>query len=71
MLSSQTLLSATDVARTLRISRQALHDMKRRGAAPESVRVGSVSVTTLDSFIDWIARELCRATRRRWMRRLG
>jgi predicted DNA-binding transcriptional regulator AlpA len=71
MLSTQRSLSSTDMTRVLGISRQALCDMKRRGGAPKSIRVGSVSLTPVQSFIDWIARELARATRPRFLRRLG
>ena len=71
MLSAEKLLSATDVQRVLGLSREGLRKMRGRGEAPKSVRVGCVAVTPLDSFISWIAQELCRATRPRFLRRLA
>ena len=63
MLSAEKLLSATDVHRVLGLSREGLRKMRARGEAPKSVRVGSVNVTPLGSFLDWVSRELARACR--------
>jgi hypothetical protein len=71
MLSAETLLSATDVQRVLGLSREGLRKMRARGEAPKSVRVGSVNVTPLGSLLDWVSRELARACRPKWMRRLA
>ena len=71
MLSAQRLLGSSDVQKVLGISREALRKMRLRGEAPKSTRVGCVAVTPLDSFVDWISRELSRACRPRWMRRLA
>ena len=71
MLSTQRLLSSTDVQAILGISREGFRKLRQRGAAPKAERCGSVSVTPVSSFIDFIARELARATRPRWIRRLS
>jgi predicted DNA-binding transcriptional regulator AlpA len=71
MLSADRLLSATDVVKVCGISREALRKMRQRGEAPPATRVGCVTITLLDSFVDWIAKELARATRPRWLRKLA
>lgn len=71
MIKTDRLLSATDIIRACGISREGLRQMRRRGAAPPAQRVGGVSITTLDDFVGWIARELSRVTRPRWMRQLA
>ena len=71
MLSAEKLLSATDVQRVLGLSREGLRKMRARGEAPKSMRVGCVAITPLNDFVSWIARELSRTCRPRWMRRLA
>jgi predicted DNA-binding transcriptional regulator AlpA len=71
MLSAEKLLSATDVQRVLGLSREGLRKLRKRGDGPKSMRVGSVNVTPLRSFLDWVSRELARACRPKWMRRLA
>jgi hypothetical protein len=70
MLSANTLLSSTDVTKVLGLSREGLRQLRQRDAAPPAIRVGSVAVTPLDAFVDWVAKELARACRPRWMRKL-
>jgi hypothetical protein len=64
LLSTENLLSATDVQRVLGLSREGLRKLRRRGDGPPSTKVGAVSITPLDSFVDWISRELSRTCRR-------
>jgi predicted DNA-binding transcriptional regulator AlpA len=71
LLSTQRLLSATNITEILGVSREGLRKMRQRGEAPKSTRVGSVAVTTFDDFLTWIAGELSRTCRPRWLRRLG
>jgi len=71
MLSAEKLLSATDVQRVLGLSREGLRQLRKRDAAPPSMKVGCVAVTPVPSFVDWLAKELARACRPRWMRRLA
>jgi hypothetical protein len=71
MLSAEKLLSATDVQRVLGLSREGLRKLRQRGDAPPAVRVGAVSLTPLDDFVSWVARELVRANRPKWLRRLA
>jgi predicted DNA-binding transcriptional regulator AlpA len=71
LTSARRLLSATDVMKVCGISRQALGKMRLKGDGPPSAKVGSVAITPLDTFLDWISRELSRATRPRWLRKLA
>jgi hypothetical protein len=71
LLLTQRLLSSTNVHEILGVSREGLRKMRARGAAPKAERCGSVSITRLDDFVSWIAKELARATRSRFLRRLA
>ncbi len=71
LISAQRLLSATDVVKVCGISRTTLSKMRLRGDGPPSTKVGSVAITPLDTFLDWISQELSRATRPRWLRKLA
>jgi hypothetical protein len=64
------ILSASDVAKACGISREAFRKMRNRGDGPDTIRVGRTAIVSVGSFVDWLAGELVKATRPRWLRQL-
>jgi predicted DNA-binding transcriptional regulator AlpA len=70
MIEQLQLLSAADVAKACGISREAFRKMRARNEGPRTIQIGRTVVVTLRDFVDWLAEQLVKATRPRWLRRL-